>query len=95
MSKKYLIATIVINVSFYVVMILSRPLDLSEIFWALDPLGLIHVLFTFDFFGMIVGDRIAQKNPKDKHARMGNIINVTVVISYIVYFVFWTGLSYS
>ena len=95
MSKRYLIATTIINLSFYAVILLSAVLALGQFFWLLYPLSLFYILFVIDFLGLIIGWRILKKNKNDKYARLALIINITLIFLFILYLIAFSGLRYS
>ncbi|KKQ32344.1 MAG: hypothetical protein US45_C0022G0003 [Candidatus Nomurabacteria bacterium GW2011_GWA1_37_20] len=87
LNKQYLIATVTINLFCYAFILLSTVFRFGDKFLLLHPVVIFNILFIIDFFGAIIGRRILKSNPADKYARIGFIINITLILGL---FLMWT-----
>lgn len=90
MEKKYLMISIVINLVFYI-LIFTASLNKSSgpLF---NYLVLFLELFIIDFLLSLIGWRMLKKYPKSKYIRLGFIINVTPIITSLLYSIVFEGI---
>lgn len=89
MEKKYLITSVVINLIFYVlIFIASLDKNSGPLF---NFLILFLMLFIIDFLLSFIGWRMLKKYPKNKHIRLGFIINITPIIVSLLYSIIFAG----
>lgn len=84
MNKRYLITTILINLFLYAAILLSFIFELGNFSWVLDPIVLFNILIFLDSLGFFVGRAILKDNPSDKYARLGFVINSTLIAVYVL-----------